>query len=195
MKKNMEQEFDQLLSSLVKKEYPLNKWMEEDETEAFDRIVSKRKHDRSIRRWIAVAACLVILVGIASIAKLSQWNERQEQLPQLVVAKTDPVTPQEVTNQMPHHEEVKETKPALPVGKQRKTAKSAKKTSKQIVHSIESESTKIPTKADEKSDFNESDYYHPRIDDPLASIAREMSEIRQRGEQLSKEVAMFINNN
>lgn len=193
MKKNMEQEFDQLLSSLVKKEYPLNKWMEEDETEAFDRIVNKRKHDRSIRRWIAVAACLVVLVGIAGIAKLSQWNERQDQLPQLVVAKTEPVTPQEVTNQMPHHEEVKETKPALPVGKLRKTAKSAKKTSKQIVHSIESEAMKIPTKADEKSDFNESDYYHPRIDDPLASIAREMSEIRQRGEQLSKEVAIFIN--
>ena len=141
MKKNMEQEFDQLLSSLVKKEYPLNKWMEEDETEAFDRIISKRKHDRSIRRWIAVAACLVVLVGIASIAKLSQWNERQDQLPQLVVAKAEPVTPQEVTNQMPHHEEVKETKPALPVGKIRKTAKNPrkKKTSKQIVHSIESE--------------------------------------------------------
>lgn len=195
MNQNMEQEFDQLLSSLVKKEYPLNKWMEEDETEAFDRIVSKRKRDRSIRRWIAVAACLVVLVGFSTIAKLSQRNERQDQLPQLVVAKTDPVTTQEVTNQMPHHEEVKETKPALPVGKQRKTAKSAKKTSKQIVHSIESEATKIPTKADEKSDFNESDYYHSRIDDPLASIAREMSEIRQRGEQLSKEVAMFINNN
>ena len=89
MKEYTEQKFDQLLSSLIKKDYPLKKWMEEDESEAFDRIVGKRKREKTIRRWIAAAACLVFIVGIAGIAKLSQWNERHDQLPQPVVAKIE----------------------------------------------------------------------------------------------------------
>ena len=81
MNEYSEQKFDQLLSSLIKKDYPLKKWMEEDESEAFDRIVGKRKREKTIRRWIAVAACFVFIVGIAGIAKLSQSNERQNRLP------------------------------------------------------------------------------------------------------------------
>lgn len=190
MNQNMEQEFDQLLTSLSKKEYPLKKWMEEDETETFDRIVGKRKRDRSIRRWIAVAACLVVLVGFATVAKLSQ-RQQQAQLPQPVVAKVEPIPKQEMTILEHSREEIKETESSQTVRKHGKSRNSAKKTSKPQKQLAETEPTTMPT---EENDICQTVENFPQKEDPFVSVAHQMGEIRQRGEQLSKEVAMFINN-
>lgn len=120
MNEYSEQKFEQLLSSLNKKEYPLNKWMEEDESATFDRIVVRRKRNRQLRRWIAAAACLLFIIGIAGIAKFSQREERQEQLPRPVVAKIElPPQPAEVKRpqnaiQKPSHQKKnRKTKPLL----------------------------------------------------------------------------------
>ena len=190
MNQNMEQEFDKLLSSLAKKEYPLNKWMEEDETETFDRIVSKRKRDRSIRRWIAVAACLVVLVGFATVANLSQ-RQQQAQLPLPVVAKVEPTAQQELTILEHSHKEIKETESCQTVRKHGKSRNSTKKTSKPQKQLAETEPTTVPT---EENDICQTVANFPQKEDPFVSVAHQMGEIRQRGEQLSKEVAMFINN-
>ena len=191
MNQNMEQEFDKLLSSLAKKEYPLKKWMEEDETETFDSIVSKRKRDWSIRRWIAVAACLVVLVGFATVAKLSQ-RQQQAQLPLPVVAKVEPIPKQEMTILEHSREEIKETESSQTVRKHGKSRNSAKKTSKPQKQLAEIEPRNVPT---EENDICQTVTNFPKKEDPFVSVAHQMGEIRQRGEQLSKEVAMFINNN
>ncbi|MBR6494409.1 MAG: hypothetical protein IKT22_04005 [Prevotella sp.] len=146
MNQNMEQEFDKLLSSLAKKEYPLKKWMEEDETETFDSIVSKRKRDRSIRRWIAVAACLVVLVGFATVAKLSQ-RQQQAQLPQPVVAKVEPIPKQEEIIQV----QVPTEKPSHPV-EARKSKPSRRQTPKTSPKELPTEKTEVDI-AEEMADL------------------------------------------
>lgn len=190
MNEYSEQKFEQLLSSLNKKEYPLNKWMEEDESEAFDRIVGKRKREKTIRRWIAVAACLVFIVGIAGIAKLTQSNERQNQLPQPVVAKVEPIPKQELTIQEHSREEIKEKESSQTVRKHRKLRNSAKKPSKPKKQLTETEPTTEPT---EENDICQTVTNFPQKEDPFVSVAHQMGEIRQRGVQLSKAIAMFIN--
>lgn len=80
MNEYSEQKFDQLLSSLIKKDYPLKKWMEEDESEAFDRIVGKRKRVKTIRRWIAAAAVAALVVAGAGLLRLSQQTAENAEL-------------------------------------------------------------------------------------------------------------------
>lgn len=190
---NTEQKFNQLLSSLGKKEYPLKKWMEEDETETFDRIVGNRKREKTIRRWIAAAACLVFIIGFAGIAKFSHWNERQDQLPQPAVAKIE-LPPQPVeSKQVENLEKVEEARVSQTVRRQRKTRKSAVKSVRREILPPEPEPSKEQTDAAEENKFHEIGTRRPRIDDSFSSVARQMSDIRQRGELLSKEIAMFIN--
>jgi len=147
MNEYSEQKFDQLLSSLIKKDYPLKKWMEEDESEAFDRIVGKRKRVKTIRRWIAAAACLVFIVGIAGIAKLTQSNERQNQLPRPVVAKVEPIPKQKEILQV----ETPVEKPSHPV-ETRKSKPSPRQTPKTPEKEISSEKIEVDI-AEEMSDL------------------------------------------
>lgn len=147
MNEYSEQKLDQLLSSLIKKDYPLKKWMEEDESESFDRIVGKRKRVKTIRRWIAAAACLVFIVGIAGIAKLTQSNERQNQLPQPVVAKVEPIPKQKEIIQV----ETPVEKPSHPVGT-RKSKPSPRQTPKTPEKEVSAEKIEVDI-AEEISDL------------------------------------------
>ena len=74
MNKDMDKKLDQLLADMPKPEYDLDAWLEEDETEEFDRLLSNSSsgqclqalQSRPQRRklWWAVAASLLLLICI-----------------------------------------------------------------------------------------------------------------------------------
>ena len=61
-----EKKLDRLLDEMLKPQYDLDAWLEEDETMAFDRIVSQRRR-RKVWRWLAAAASLVLIIGIGAM--------------------------------------------------------------------------------------------------------------------------------
>ena len=62
-----EKKLDRLLDNMPKPQYDLDAWLEEDETMAFDRIVSKQHRQPKAWRWLAAAASLVLIIGIGAM--------------------------------------------------------------------------------------------------------------------------------
>ena len=67
MMEDMDKKLDQLLEQMPKPQYDLDGWMEEDETAEFDRIVSECRRRPTIHRWLAAAACLLLIIGIGAM--------------------------------------------------------------------------------------------------------------------------------
>lgn len=60
-----ERKLDELLAKLPKRDYDLDAWLNEDETAEFDRIVNlSQRRKRTLWRWVAAAACLLITIGM-----------------------------------------------------------------------------------------------------------------------------------
>lgn len=85
MNKNTERELNELLAKMPKRDYDLDGWLNEDETAEFDRIVNQRCGDGMyadglpsqpqrrqpiLWRWVAAAACLIIIIGVGMTMKL-----------------------------------------------------------------------------------------------------------------------------
>ncbi len=87
MNKNMDKKLDLLLADMPKPEYDLDAWLTEDESEEFDRLqrmntdtyLQRTDTDFSLQhlhgskrkmwRWVAAAACLIIIIGIGMTVK------------------------------------------------------------------------------------------------------------------------------
>ena len=59
-------EEEHLIAQRLQEEEDIEQWLKEDETEAYDRIVSQRSARRSYIRW-AVAACFALLIAAGAI--------------------------------------------------------------------------------------------------------------------------------
>ena len=95
MNEDMEKKLDQLLAEMPKRDYDLDAWLAEDETATFDRIVSQQRH-RVIRRWIAAAACFLLIIGMG----VTLWPKEEQQSAPLMAKKTE----QPQTEQQPQME-------------------------------------------------------------------------------------------
>lgn len=95
MNEDLEKRLDQLLADRPKPEYDLDAWLTEDETAAFDRIVSQRRR-RTLTWWWGVAAAAVGVVCLTSVwlwpsaekpaketagSKPGVWTEQSGSLP------------------------------------------------------------------------------------------------------------------
>ena len=115
MNEDMEKKLDQLLADMPKREYDLDAWLAEDETAEFDRIVSEQKRSeenattgfaakkKPLRRWIAAAACLIILIGMG----VTLWPTEEQEHKPLMAQKT--VQPK-VKEAEPEKQKVEEVK-------------------------------------------------------------------------------------
>ncbi len=104
MNEDMEKKLDQLLADMPKRKYNLDAWLAEDETAEFDRIVHQQRDSsdfaagsdgkiignkpRPLRRWIAAAASLIIIIGIGA----TLWPTKEESQPLLSENRVDGVS-------------------------------------------------------------------------------------------------------
>lgn len=88
MNEDMEKKLDQLLADMPKRKYDLDAWLAEDETAEFDRIVSEQKKPAKIkplRRWLAAAACLILIIGIG----VTLWPKEELQNKPVIAKKSE----------------------------------------------------------------------------------------------------------
>lgn len=161
------------------------------------------KHSRTMWRWMAVAACLLLIIGIGYtllpkeqqdeplVAQHETECQKQEDMP-----KTEPEPQAEEPQQQLAKAEVKPSQ--KPVKKQRKVVTKLV----ELIPASEAESTNMKTlpssvidkvKAyDQQSDLSRT----TGIDDtdPLVAMAAHVQDIRQRGKRLEEEITAFMNN-
>ena len=97
MNKDTERKLDDLLAKMPKRDYDLDAWLDEDETEEFNRIVSQQPRTntegirprtntdlqegkRMVWQWVAAAACLLMIIGIGVTMKLTEEDNTLSQL-------------------------------------------------------------------------------------------------------------------
>ena len=97
MNKDTERKLDELLGKMPKRDYDLDAWLDEDETEEFNRIVSQQPRTntegirprtntdlqegkRMVWQWVAAAACLLMIIGIGVTMKLTEEDNTLSQL-------------------------------------------------------------------------------------------------------------------
>ena len=161
------------------------------------------KHSRTMWRWMAVAACLLLIIGIGYtllpkeqqdeplVAQHETECQKQEDMP-----KTEPEPQAEEPQQQLAKAEVKPSQ--KPVKKQRKVVTKLV----ELIPASEAESTNMKTlpssvidkvKAyDQQSDLSRT----TGIDDtdPLVAMAAHVQDIRQRGMRLHEEIRQQMKN-
>ena len=161
------------------------------------------KHSRTMWRWMAVAACLLLIIGIGYtllpkeqqdeplVAQHETECQKQEDMP-----KTEPEPQAEEPQQQLAKAEVKPSQ--KPVKKQRKVVTKLV----ELIPASEAESTNMKTlpssvidkvKAyDQQSDLSRT----TGIDDtdPLVAMAVQVEDIRSRGQRLQQEITALMNN-
>ena len=98
MNKDTVRKLDELLGKMPKRDYDLDAWLSEDETAEFDRLRQMNTvlypqetntvlhgSERKVWRWVAAAACLLIIIGIGVTMKPTG----QEPESKLIIAKND----------------------------------------------------------------------------------------------------------
>ena len=74
MNKDTERKLDELLARMPQRDYDLDAWLNEDETAEFDRLQQTNTDlhggKKNMWRWVAAAACLLIIIGIGVTMKL-----------------------------------------------------------------------------------------------------------------------------
>ena len=106
MKTDTERKLDELLARMPKRDYDLDAWLNEDETAEFDRLqrtntdlyLQRTNTDlysqqtntdlhgskRKAWRWVAAAACLLIIIGIGVTTEL--MHQKPEDMPAIIAA-------------------------------------------------------------------------------------------------------------
>ena len=158
------------------------------------------KHSRTMWRWIAAAACLLLIgLGYTLLPKEQQDEPLTAQKtvePQTEAPKAEPEPQAEEPQQQLAKAEVKPSQ--KPVKKQRKVVTKLV----ELIPASEAESTNMKTlpssvidkvKAyDQQSDLSRT----TGIDDtdPLVAMAVQVEDIRSRGQRLQQEITAFMNN-
>ena len=157
------------------------------------------KHSRTMWRWIAAAACLLLIgIGYTLLPKEQQDEPLTAQKtvePQTEAPKAEPEPQAEEPQQQLAKAEVKPSQ--KPVKKQRKVVTKLV----ELIPASEAESTNMKTlpssvidkvKAyDQQSDLSRT----TGIDDtdPLVAMAVQVEDIRSRGQRLQQEITAFMN--
>jgi len=79
MNQDEQEKLNRLLDRLPKGDYPLDQWLAEDETATYDALVAERRRRLTLRRWAAVAAGIVIVIGIGAVLTLNGGRGQQPQ--------------------------------------------------------------------------------------------------------------------
>jgi len=79
MNQDEQEKLNRLLDRLPKSDYPLDQWLAEDETATYDALVAERRRRLTLRRWAAVAASIVIIIGIGAVLTLNGGRGQQPQ--------------------------------------------------------------------------------------------------------------------
>ena len=79
MNQDEQEKLNRLLDRLPKSDYPLDQWLAEDETATYDALVAERRRRLTLRRWAAVAASIVIVIGIGAVLTLNGGRGQQPQ--------------------------------------------------------------------------------------------------------------------
>ena len=161
------------------------------------------KHSRTMWRWMAVAACLLLIIGIGYtllpkeqqdeplVAQHETECQKQEDMP-----KTEPEPQAEEPQQQLAKAEVKPSQ--KPVKKQRKVVTKLV----ELIPASEAESANMKTLSssiidkvkayDQQSDLSRT----TGIDDtdPLVAMAVQVEDIRSRGQRLQQEITALMNN-
>ncbi len=148
MKTDTERKLDELLARMPKRDYDLDAWLNEDETAEFDRLqqtntdlysqqtntdlYSQRTNTdlhgskRKAWRWVAAAACLLIIIGIGVTTEL--MRQKPEDMPAIAENHSQPLpslqVEPETSKPLPLEEEIQPQPPTL---EGRKAARPKKK--------------------------------------------------------------------
>ena len=79
MNQDEQEKLNRLLDRLPKSDYPLDQWLAADETATYDALVAERRRRLTLRRWAAVAAGIVIVIGIGAVLTLNGGRGQQPQ--------------------------------------------------------------------------------------------------------------------
>ena len=148
MKTDTERKLDELLAQMPKRDYDLDAWLNEDETAEFDRLqrtntdlyLQRTNTDlysqqtntdlhgskRKAWRWVAAAACLLIIIGIGVTTEL--MHQKPEDMPAIAENHSQPLpslqVEPETSKPLPLEEEIQPQPPTL---EGRKAARPKKK--------------------------------------------------------------------
>ena len=102
MNKDTERKLDELLGKMPKRDYDLDAWLSEDETAEFDRLLQMNTvlypqgantvlhgSERKVWRWVAAAACLLIIIGIGVTKEL--MRQKPEDMPAIAENHSQPL--------------------------------------------------------------------------------------------------------
>ena len=173
------------------------------------------KHSRTMWRWIAAAACLLLLIGIGyTLLPKEQQDEpltaQKTVEPQTEAPKAEPeqepqAEPEPQTEPEPQAEEPQQQLAKAEVQPSQKSAKKQRKVVTKLVELIpasEAESANMKTLSssiidkvkayDQQSDLSRT----TGIDDtdPLVAMAVQVEDIRSRGQRLQQEITALMNN-
>lgn len=139
MKTDTERKLDELLARMPKRDYDLDAWLNEDETAEFDRLQQTNTDlysqqtntdlhgsKRKAWRWVAAAACLLIIIGIGVTTEL--MHQKPEDMPAIAENHSQPLpslqVEPETSKPLPLEEEIQPQPPTL---EGRKAARPKKK--------------------------------------------------------------------
>ena len=172
------------------------------------------KHSRTMWRWIAAAACLLLLIGIG----YTLLPKEQQDEPLTAQKTVEPQTEAPKAEPEPQAEEPQQQLAKAEVQPSQKSAKKQRKVVTKLVELIpasEAESANMKTLSssiidkvkayDQQSDLSRttgiddgSDAIMARTmdmdEDPLVAMAAQVEGIRQRGQRLQQEITALMNN-
>lgn len=138
MNKDTERKLDELLGKMPKRDYDLDAWLSEDETAEFDRLRQMNTvlypqetntvlhgSERKVWRWVAAAACLLIIIGIGVTMEL--MRQKPEDMPAIAENHSQPLPSLQVESETSKPLSLEEKLQPLPPTLQGREATTPKK--------------------------------------------------------------------